>query len=152
MSIRKARLTDAEAIRDIILCAGEIGRSVDFNDQSWNRFLSLMDLELIRERLQRSELMTLCHTDGDHIDGVITIKNNDTINQLFVLPDHHRQGIARKLWQSASAICIAHGNEGRFFVRSSALAVPVYESFGFVQSGGRSVHEGVWFTPMTLTP
>jgi len=143
-------MDDAEEIRNVVLCAGEIGRSEDFDDQGWSKFISHMEPDLIRSRLQSNELLTFCYDCKGVIKGIITIKNYETVNQLFVLPEFHRQGVARKLWEFARDICIANGNIGRFQVRSSSLAVPVYESFGFVQTGSRDTQDGVSFTPMML--
>jgi GNAT superfamily N-acetyltransferase len=70
---------------------------------------------------------------------------------LFVERSHHRQGIARRLWERALRELCAPNSDGGFTVNSSLSAVPVYQAFGFVPAGSiRSMH-GISFLPMRRT-
>jgi GNAT superfamily N-acetyltransferase len=83
------------------------------------------------------------------IVGLIGIQNHRHVYHLFVAATHHRQGIARALWQTAVAQGLAAGNSGEFTVNSSRYAQPVYEKLGFVQSGAAPSH-GIVSVPMTF--
>lgn len=149
MSIRQAIQADAEAIRHVILSAGETGRA-DFDSASWNRFVGYMDLPILKERLRDPSFLTLCGLLDAKIVGVISMREYSRINQLFVLQEHRRRGVAHQLWEHAKDICLKQGNKGEFWVRSSAMAVPVYQAFGFKAYGDSKVENGVRFTPMRL--
>jgi len=147
LTIRIAQPEDAEQIKSVILCAGETGRE-DFDDTGWAQFINLTQIEPIRDRIQNSEYLTLCYFDEEVIVGVIAIRKLQTIDQLFVIPERRRQGIAGELWNTAKAICVERGNKGPSRVKSSTQAVPVYESFGFRVAGPKETHDGVSFTQM----
>lgn len=133
----------------MILRAGEAGRA-DFDESGWNRFIEYMSLEPTRARLLDQSYLTLCYFIDARIVGVITIRDYARINQLFVLAEARQIGVARKLWEAAKEICHKQGNKGRFSVRSSAMAIPGYEKFGFRIAGDKKVEDGVSFTPLEL--
>ena len=147
MIIRKAQIDDAESIRNVILSAGETGREEDFDDQGWSKFITATRLEPVRSRLQNNEYLTLCYIEDGRIEGIIAIKKFEIIDQLFVLPKKRRHGVATQLWESAKKACIINGNTGLFRVKSSTLAVPVYESFGFYPTGNRNSQGGDRLSP-----
>ena len=149
MTIRFAQPEDAEQIKSVILCAGETGRE-DFDETGWTRFIALTQIEPIRDRVQNSEYLTLCYFNEKVIVGLIAIHKLQTIDQLFVIPEKRRQGIALELWNTAKAICIERGNKAPSRVKSSTQAVPVYESFGFRVTGPKETQDGVSFTSMEM--
>jgi ribosomal protein S18 acetylase RimI-like enzyme len=151
MCIEKPKLEDAENIRFVILKAGETGLD-DFDEYGWDFFTNNTDIESVRDRLEDTKYIILCYSLNKRIVGVIAIKELTKIDQLFVLPEVRRQGIARKLWEAARDISFAKGNTGGFSVKSSTLAIPVYEKFGFTVVGKRETLNGVRYTPMELAP
>ncbi len=82
--------------------------------------------------------------------GVVAVKNNRHLYHLFVAEQYQRQGIAKKLWQSAMEVCLGKGNTGEFTVNSSEYALGVYEQFGFVAQSGPEINSGVVYFPMKL--
>jgi len=133
----------------VILRAGETGRE-DFDEAGWARFIALTQIEPIRDRIQNSEYLTLCCFDEEVIVGLIAIRKPQTIDQLFVIPERRRQGIALELWNTAKAICIERGNKPPSRVKSSTQAVLVYESFGFRVTGPKETQDGVSYTVMEM--
>lgn len=83
--------------------------------------------------------------------GVVAIRDNKHLFHLFVSEAYQRRGYAKMLWHHARDEAIALGNMGEFTVNSSAYAVPVYESFGFVATGPRVEADGIAFVPMKLS-
>jgi GNAT superfamily N-acetyltransferase len=87
---------------------------------------------------------------GESLVGVIALRDTSHVHHLFVNPSFHRQGIAAMLWEQAQVCAIKAGNTQGFTVRSSVYAVPVYERFGFRQSGDHAEKDGIAFVPMRL--
>ena len=79
--------------------------------------------------------------------GVIATRSSGThIALFFVDGTYHRQGIGKRLFQTART-----ANDGvRMTVNSSPYAVPVYHKLGFRDTGKEQVVCGLRFTPMAL--
>ena len=80
--------------------------------------------------------------------GVAALRDNRHTYHLFVRPDFHRQGIAKRLWQQLKSQAIAAGNAQGFTVNSSLYAVLVYAGFGFRPAGEAQTKNGIHFQPM----
>jgi GNAT superfamily N-acetyltransferase len=150
MGITLATEEDAESISKIAIEAVKPHKDEDFNNEGWKRFINSNDVASTRQRLLDEQYFTLCYRKNAEILGLITIFNNDKIHQLFVLPKAMNSGIAKNLWRQAKNICINNGNPGNFWVRSSALAVPIYQKFGFAIIGDREVSKGIAFQLMRI--
>lgn len=85
---------------------------------------------------------------GSDLVGVITILDQEKIDQLFVRKDFRGLGVATRLWQSAKKMCTK--NPGLFWVRSSSVAIPVYKKFGFCVVSPEETFKGITFTRMEL--
>jgi GNAT superfamily N-acetyltransferase len=88
--------------------------------------------------------------EGDELAGFVAVRERSHLYHLFVGKRWQRQGLARRLWDVARNTALAAGNGGTFTVNSSNLAVPVYESFGFVRTAPMQCVRGVPFNPMQL--
>lgn len=150
MNIRPAIQEDAQAIANVAFEAVTPHKANDFNDEGWEHFVSISGTAATLRRLHSSDYLILCYTVDGELLGVITVYNNQKIDQLFVLPKARNQGIAQKLWFEAKYICLKQGNPGNFWVRSSQLAVPIYQKFGFYKVGEREVVKGISFQVMQL--
>jgi GNAT superfamily N-acetyltransferase len=82
--------------------------------------------------------------------GVVSIRNNAHLSLNFVDEAHHRIGVAGSLWELGKTECIKRGNPGRFTLRSSTFAIPVYEKWGFVRNGPIDRNGGTYSHPMVL--
>ncbi|BAJ01918.1 Acetyltransferase, GNAT family [Shewanella violacea] len=94
----------------------------------------------------------LCFIKEDKIVAVIAIYSKEKLSQLFVDPNCRKLNIARQLWSAANEICIAEGSNGNYWVKSSTMAIPVYESFGFRLDGAKSKQDGIVYYSMQLVP
>ena len=112
--------------------------------------MSLNQLISIESRLQSSDYLTFCYLLDGRILGILGIFKLEKIDQLFVLPKARKTGVAAALWLHAKDKCADKGNKKRFWVKSSTLAVPVYESFGFSKIGDRTTENGISYYPMEL--
>ena len=151
MRIREARIDESQEIRKLILEAVSPHKDVDFNSAGWERFLEPNSEGAIRDRLISQYYLTLLCESNGQLAGLITIKNYERIDQLFVHPLFRRQGIARQLWESARDMCEMDFATKEFRVKSSSMGVPVYESFGFRLTGAKVSNNGMSYYPMALS-
>jgi GNAT superfamily N-acetyltransferase len=152
MDIRPARMNDAGQIQALIFAAADPEHNEDLDAQGRERFIASNSLDAVSERISRPDfLMLCCHADAS-IVGLIRIKRPDAIDQLFVSAAYRRRGIARCLWLEAKARCEREHGQKSFRVRSSTMAVPLYESFGFRLAGAKCRDRGVAYYPMVFSP
>lgn len=86
----------------------------------------------------------------DGIVGFIAMRDNKHVFHMFVDKAHHRQGIAKALWQVARQAALDAGNPGVFTVNSSNYALPVYEALGFLRTAPTQCKNGIYYNPMAL--
>lgn len=143
MNIRTATVSDASVLSRIAIDSVAPHKNTDFSDQGWERFLSANSVESTLNRLASKQYKSFCCTQDGETVGFITIHKLEKIDQLFVLPDAQRKGVARTLWEHARQESLAVKHPLRFWVRSSTMAVPVYRRFGFVEDGCLQMENGI---------
>ena len=84
------------------------------------------------------------------IAGFIAMRENKHIFHMFVDKAHHRQGIAKALWDVARQAAIDAGNPGQFTVNASNYALPVYQAMDFVPTAPTQCKNGIYYNPMQL--
>ena len=114
-------------------------------------FLRENDEEGIRGYLAAGHVYHVA-VDAHEIAGFIAIRDNSHVFHMFTDKRWHRQGLARRLWQTARAATLARGGSGMFTVNASNYAVPVYEAFGFERTAPTQCVKGLYFNPMRFTP
>lgn len=88
--------------------------------------------------------------DGRRIVGVIAIRGFSHISLLFVDPVFHRKGIARMLFEKATAYA-ANRDCHKITVNSSPYAVSFYENLGFTAIAPEQEIQGIRSTPMVCS-
>ncbi|MGQ9425083.1 GNAT family N-acetyltransferase [Gilvimarinus sp. F26214L] len=144
-----ASVEEAEELSRLMLAAVSPHRETDFDDRGWQRFLGAASAAQMKDRLRDEDYLVLRSKTGDRITGFITLYRFAKIDQLFVLPNYQRRGVASRLWCRARDLAVDNGTR-QFWVRSSTLAVPVYARFGFRAVGGRQTEGGIRFHRMEL--
>ena len=77
--------------------------------------------------------------------GVITTRSGGNhISQFFVLKEHHRKGVGRKLFE----FILPFSTGERITVNSSPYAVSIYCRLGFAHTDKEQTVDGIRFTPM----
>lgn len=152
MSIRKATINDAKRIQSLILSAAEPETNTDFNKAGVAHFKKTLELEAIKDRIQDEEYLMLCFIKECKIVGIIAIYRKEKLSQLFVDSAARKLNIARQLWLAANLICVAQGGNGKYWVKSSTMAVPVYQSFGFRLEATQKNTDGIVYHLMLLEP
>ena len=143
MSIRKAELTDAVEIRNLVFSLAH------FFLEDGNESLPLwlddsLKISSFEKRLTEQEYTNFVYLRDAEIVGYISILNGNHIYYLFVSEKFQGRGIARKLWDHAKSELPVTS----YTVRSSIFATPIYESFGFKITEPASIKEGVHFQVM----
>ena len=121
----------------------------DFTARGEKFLLDSMTPATIRKLMQDGYRYHVAETE-DHIVGVVAVKDNKHLFQLFVAEELQRRGIAKKLWRVAMEACLSKEDIGEFTVNSSAYAREVYTRLGFVALPGPQIKNGVVFYPMRL--
>jgi len=150
MKIEFANVEQSKKLSELALSAAEELRGLDFNEEGWNRFISSATSSEFEKRLYSSEFRIFCCMESDHMLGYISIKDNEKIDHLFVLSEARNKGVARLLWEAAKKNAMKNGASGKFWVRSSSIAIPVYEKFGFICDGQCQNMGGISFQLMRL--
>lgn len=150
MNIEFATVENSKQLSEIVLAATEELRGIDFTEEGWNRFAASNTPTEFDKKLGSIEFSVFCCIESNRILGFISLKDQEKIDQLFVIPEARNRGVASFLWQSAKKNAIENGASGNFWVRSSSIAIPVYKKFGFTCEGERQTFGGINFQLMRL--
>ena len=60
--------------------------------------------------------------DGGRLAGVVATRDDSHLYHLFVAREHHRRGVARRLWETARDRCVKRAGTRRFTVNASTFA------------------------------
>ena len=154
-NIREAKVGDEKEIQSFIFKAVDPDNNPDFSEEGAYNFAKPNQLSSIRKRIISPDYLTLCYFVQEKLVGLITMHLYQKLDQLFVDAELRNMKIAKNLWMKAKENCVEKntekGNQHRFNVKSSTMAVPVYQSFGFNLDGSRQESNGIVFYPMSLT-
>lgn len=112
-------------------------------------FLRDNDEAGLRGYLAQGYVYHVAVIDGE-LAGFIAVRERSHLFQLFVGKRWHRQGVARRLWETARSVACEGGHPGVRTVNASNYAVPVYEALGFVRAAPTQYRKGVFYNPMEL--
>jgi len=146
---RAAVSNDAGPISDLILTSQREFCFHEYTLDGQKLMLRVCGREAVRQYLERGDVYFVAEQAGTII-GVAGIWNNHHLAHNFVATQWHRRGISKRLWRLASAECMTRGNPGRFDLRASTYAIPVYKKWGFLQTGPTAMEHGIVSTPMEL--
>ncbi len=147
MSIRKVAEQDINDIRALIRSLSHYYLS-NKNDELPRWFLNTLTFEQLLDRINSDDFIHVLYILEGEIVGYIAIKTDGHVYHLFVSERAQGQGIAKALWTHVKLECKCES----YTVRSSIYAVPVYKSFGFVESGSVGTKDGISFQPMECSP
>lgn len=146
MSIRIAKENDVSQIRNLVMSLSHYYLSdPSENLPAW--FEDTLSTTAFNERITNTEYQNLVFEENETIVGYISIKNGSHVYHLFVSSAFQGKGIARLLWEHARKLT----GSGSYSLRSSIYAVPVYQRFGFVESGPVGYKDGIVFQAMELS-
>jgi len=150
LRIRLGRPEDARAVSVLVR---RVTRRWIVPDQPREAGLALLSRQGTADQRQRMAEGHRFHLAwlGGTLVGVVAMRDDSHLTQLFVGTRHHGRGIARRLWQRAMADAVRRAGTRRFTLNASRCAVPAYRRLGFVATGPeRFSPNGVLTTPMLL--
>jgi ribosomal protein S18 acetylase RimI-like enzyme len=121
----------------------------EFGPRARELFLAKNSEQSIREFVANGFRYHVAELDG-RIIGFVGVRDNKHLYHLFVANEYQRQGLGRRLWNTARTECLAAGNPGTFTVNSSNNAVAIYEKLGFVRTAATQDTDGVLYNPMAI--
>lgn len=142
MSVRKAMPADASRISILVNKSAALVRS-DLDDQGSVLVDGANTTVEFSKRLLNPEYSIFCFEFEQDLIGIISIYQSEKIDQLFVDPAYFMRGIARRLWERAYCESKIENENAYYWVRSSSMAVPVYEKFGFSKIGSTQIKNGI---------
>ena len=141
--IKRATASHAKAIKSLIESLSHFYLS-DENQVLPAWFSETLELSAIQERLESNGYLHLIATVEGKLAGYIAFRGSDHLYHLFVDESYQGRGIAKALWQEA----LNETKASKVTLRSSVFAIPVYRSFGFVESSERAEKDGIAYQPM----
>ncbi|HEY6530215.1 MAG TPA: GNAT family N-acetyltransferase [Cellvibrionaceae bacterium] len=150
MHVKFATVENSVELSEIVLAASEELRGVDFTEEGWDRFVAANTSTEFEKKLGSADFCIFCCIESNRLLGFISLKDQEKIDQLFVIPEERNRGVASFLWQFAKKNAMQKGASGTFWVRSSSVAIPVYKKFGFIPEGERQSFAGISFQLMRL--
>lgn len=148
--IRRAQLSDAPAIA-LLIGALMPCMTLRPDGAGAEAFIESMACPAIETYISGAAYHYQVGLIGGELAGVVALRDNSHLFHLFVAQKHHRQGIARRLWEAALRAAMASGNAEGFTVNSSLHGLPLYQSLGFVATGAKVEQHGIAYVPMVLT-
>ncbi len=101
----------------------------EFNDFLLTKRASI---DTIKRESENQQYLVACH--GDEIVGMVAVKN-DEIAKLYVDPNRHRQGIGKKLFDTAEALIAKEGFNQIILGVLGKSAIAYYKSMGMLIVG-----------------
>ena len=133
LTIRRMAKPDAQAVSDLVsgcyrFLAGHEGYARAQFDSLLRERCSA---GCIQAWLQRYDCFVACSTGA--VLGVVAVRGNE-IEELFVRPQNHREGVGTRLFTRAERI-IRNGGHRKVVVATSGYGVPFYQRMGAHISG-----------------
>lgn len=141
---------DTMALRDLFAQSIEELTQDDYDeDQRLAWVATAEDAEAFRDRLAKS-LTLVVQTDGEYM-GFASLKDNKTIDMLYVHPYHAGDGVGTALVTALERIAAARGAE-LLTADASDTALPFFEKLGFIATQRNSVPlDDQWLFNTTMT-
>ncbi|WP_086331006.1 GNAT family N-acetyltransferase [Candidatus Enterococcus mansonii] len=120
----------------------------DYSAEGIEQFKTFIALAHIKEQLEAGTLVMWGFFDGETLAGIMAMRLPNHVTLLFVAKQYHKQGIARKLLETAYIYCKAHFTITTITLNSSPYAVEAYKHLGFKETDSQQQVDGILFTPM----
>jgi hypothetical protein len=115
----------------------------DYSEEGVAHFMAYLDEELEKE-FATNQLQLWGTRINQQLIGILAIRSAKHVALLFVDEAHHRQGIAKGMYQTM----LSELTPKQLTVNSSPFAVPAYERLGFRRNGDEKTVSGIRFQPM----
>jgi len=120
----------------------------EYSEEGVAEFKAFIEPAFMKNKMRHDGFRLWGAYEDKKLIGVIAIKPPLHITLLFVDKDYHRQGIARRLFQTVIKNRKVVGDNKIMTVHSSRYAIEVYSHLGFRKIGDEQIVNGLRFTPM----
>jgi ribosomal protein S18 acetylase RimI-like enzyme len=149
-TISKIEPGEEQEVLDLVRQVFDSNVAASYTSQGNEEFYKYLRLEDFVRRIGSNHQVFVAKDSGNHVVGVVEIRDCFHISLLFVRDEFQRSGIGRALVEQAIAIAKASGGVS-MTVNSSPNAVGSYDSFGFRKVADEQIVNGIRFIPMALT-
>ncbi|MCL2697830.1 MAG: GNAT family N-acetyltransferase [Oscillospiraceae bacterium] len=148
--IKEIGSNDLEQALDLVNKVFSEFVAVDYSERGKNTFQNYLDkkYEEVFSNLESGNKKMWGYFRGDKIIGVIATRDISHIALMFVDKQHHRKGIAKKLFSAVLEELNDKQDVTQITVNSSPYAVTVYECLGFEKTGEQQEKDGIIYIPM----
>lgn len=122
----------------------------EYSREGKQTFYNYTTPQAIQERYTAGNLLFVAQTESNII-GIIEIRDLSHISLLFVYKQFHRQGIARRLWETALHECTSQNPDlSAFTVNASPYSEKIYRRLGFEATADLTEKDGIKYIPMSM--
>jgi GNAT superfamily N-acetyltransferase len=147
VEIIKLKKNNIKNALDLVWTVFKEFEAPDYSKQGIEEFREFISYKSIIDKYDKQELYFWGCLDDGYLIGIIVTRGVNHICMLFVKKEHHRRGVARKLFQIVEERCKEH-NISEITVNSSPYAIEFYHHLGFVDTDKEQTVNGIRFTPM----
>ena len=124
--------------------------AVDYSEQGYKTFQNYLNTKYdeVSADLQSGHKKLWGYYENGEVIGVIATRDKSHIALMFVDKQHHRKGIARRLFDTVLAEAKNYTDVMQITVNSSPYAVEIYERLGFVKTDEQQEKDGIVYIPM----
>ena len=120
----------------------------DYTEEGRELFARAVTAEYLRSLPNRQGFILVAKL-GCRTVGMCALRDGYHVTLFFVRPELHGQGIGRKLFAAATErVQRSVPGATKLEVRSSPVAVPIYEALGFSVTGPEQAEGGMRYVPM----
>ncbi len=150
ITINPASSSDLKQIIEFVRAVYDESVAPNYSSAGNEEFYKYLDPNWLQQRLESDHwILMAVDQDDDDLVGIIEIRENKHLSMLFVRTQNQRQGIGKKLLQSAIEKIKKNNPEQKVLsVHSSPNSVAAYERMGFEKLGSEQEVNGIRFTSM----
>lgn len=143
IGISRLDISELSEAKELIKKVFMIFEAPDYSEAGTAHFLTYLEEELEQE-FTSGQMQIWCGKCEDTIAGVLAVRLPAHVALLFVDEAYHRQGIAKKMYQTMISELLPE----QVTVNSSPYAVSAYQKMGFRLDGEEATVSGIRFQPM----
>ncbi len=124
--------------------------AADYSEEGTANFRDFITDTNLKRMFDRGRYQVMGAYDGEHMVGMIALRNESHISLLFVDKEYHYRGIGRSLVMAMDDYVKQELGKTSVSVNASPYAVEFYHKIGFRDAGLQTHSKGIIYTPMRL--
>lgn len=120
----------------------------DYTPEGVRNFQDFVTDQTLKRMFIIGQYRLFCAFYGNHMVGIISVREHSHISLLFVEEKYHYHGIGRRLIGQVKEYLQNELEEPGMTVNSSPYAVEFYHKMGFQDLRPQETRDGITYTPM----